>query len=89
MLVSWLLPKENADKIRSYTVFYQSYEDAKALESHVVCSVEQIRRVFDNNLGSFCIFLHKKIDYGFSLEFPPWGDSNEYPQHMFLAHLSL
>ena len=36
VLVSWKLPKENADKVQSYTVFYQSNEDAEALESHVV-----------------------------------------------------
>ena len=37
ILVSWSLPKENADKVQSYTVFYQSNEDAEAFESHVVC----------------------------------------------------
>ena len=29
-------------------------------------------------------FLHKNIRCGYSLESPRRGDSNEYPQHMFL-----
>ena len=28
--------------------------------------------------------LHKNICYGYSLESPQRGNSNEYPQHMFL-----
>ena len=36
--------------------------------------------------GKFCLFLHKNIYCGYSLELPRQGqgDSNEYPQHMFL-----
>ena len=33
--------------------------------------------------GYFCLFLHKNICCGYSLE-SLRGDSNEYPQHMFL-----
>ena len=47
-------------------------------------SVEQIRRVFGNNWRIFWTVLHKNICCGYSLESPHWGDSNEYPQHMFL-----
>ena len=32
----------------------------------------------------FFLFLHKNICYGYSLEGPQRGASNEYPQHMFL-----
>ena len=32
----------------------------------------------------FLISPQKKICCGYSLEVPPWGTSNEYPQHMFL-----
>ena len=31
-----------------------------------------------------CLILHKNICCGYSLESPRQGDSNEYPQHMFL-----
>ena len=29
------------------------------------------------------LFLQENICYGYSLEVPQWGTSNEYPQHMF------
>ena len=32
----------------------------------------------------FFLFLHENICCGYSLEVPPRGASNEYPQHMFL-----
>ena len=35
-------------------------------------------------LGYFFLFLHKNICYGYSLEAPCRGASNEYTQHMFL-----
>ena len=38
--------------------------------------------------GKFCLFLHKNLCCGCSLESPRQGDSNEHPQHRFLAHLS-
>ena len=31
-----------------------------------------------------CLFLHKNICCGYSLESPWRGDSNQYPQHTFL-----
>ena len=34
--------------------------------------------------GSFWFFLHKNICFGYTLESPQRGDSNEYPQHMIL-----
>ena len=34
--------------------------------------------------GQFSSVLHKNICCGYSLESPRWGDSNEYPQCMFL-----
>ena len=34
--------------------------------------------------GWFCLFLLKNIHCGYSLESPRRGDSNEFPQHMFL-----
>ena len=33
--------------------------------------------------GYFCLFLHKKVCCGYSLESPRQGDSNEYLQHTF------
>ena len=33
---------------------------------------------------TFFLFLHENICYGYSLEAPWRGTSNEYPQHMFL-----
>ena len=33
---------------------------------------------------SFFVFLHENKCYGYSLEVPHQGASNEYPQHMFL-----
>ena len=36
--------------------------------------------------GWFCLFLHKNICCGYSLESPQWGDSNEYPQHMVMEN---
>ena len=35
----------------------------------------------------FFLFLLKNIDGGYSLEPPPRGGSNEYPQSMFLAEI--
>ena len=32
----------------------------------------------------FFLFLHKNICYGYSLEVPRLGASNEYPQYLFL-----
>ena len=34
--------------------------------------------------GLFCLFFHKNIYCGYSLESPCRGDSNVYPQYMFL-----
>ena len=34
--------------------------------------------------GQFSSVLHKNVCCGCSLESPRQGDSNEYPQHMFL-----
>ena len=31
----------------------------------------------------FFLFLHKNLCYGYSLEAPQWGTSNEYPEHRF------
>ena len=33
----------------------------------------------------FFLFLDENIPYGYSLEVPPWGASNEYPQCMFFS----
>ena len=44
-----------------------------------IFSVEQIRRVFDDNLGIFSLFLHKNICYGYSLESPRWRTIENYP----------
>ena len=43
-------------------------------------------RVLFSNLEVliFFLFLYKNICYGYSLEAPHRGASNEYPQHMFL-----
>ena len=62
-----------------------------------ILSVNQIRRVFGDNLGIILLISHYNICYGYSLESPQWGDSNEYslespqwgdsneyPQHVFL-----
>ena len=35
----------------------------------------------------FFLFFFKNIDFGYSLELPPWGSSNEYPQSMFWAEI--
>ena len=34
--------------------------------------------------GYFSIILHENISCGYSLESPRQGDSNEYPQHVFM-----
>ena len=31
----------------------------------------------------FFLFLHENVCFGYSLEAPPWGASNEYSQHTF------
>ena len=49
-----------------------------------ILSVLQIRRVFDDNSMIIMSVLHKNICCGYSLELPRQGNSNEYPQHMFL-----
>ena len=52
-----------------------------------IISYREIRWVIDDNkyLGMiFSLFLLKNISCGYSLELPCQGDSNEYPQHMFL-----
>ena len=60
-------------------------------------SVRKLRIITVKDI--FRLFLHKNICCGCSLELPRWGDCNdcldeaigdcnEYPQHMFLAHLS-
>ena len=38
-------------------------------------------------IHSFSHFCSKNIDYGYSLELPHWGSSNEYPQSMFWAEI--
>ena len=50
--------------------------------SHTQYTVEQIRRVFDDNWRIIFIILHKNICCGYSLESPRRGDSNEHPQHI-------
>ena len=35
----------------------------------------------------FYLFLHKNICFGYSLEVPHWGTSNEYPQHRFFREI--
>ena len=40
---------------------------------------------FSDKNPIFFIFLHKNIGYGYSLEPPQRGGSNEYPQSMFLS----
>ena len=35
----------------------------------------------------FFLFLLENIEYGYSLEPPWWGGSNEYPQTMFWAEM--
>ena len=59
-------------------------------------AVKQVRRVFKDNLEIIFVILHKNIYCGYSLESPRnicsgyslesprRGDSNEYPQYMFL-----
>ena len=42
-------------------------------------------KVFQIKILIFFIFLLKNIDCGYSLEPPRRGDSNEYPQSMFLS----
>ena len=44
----------------------------------------QIKRVFEDNQGIIFVILHKNVCCAYSLESPQWGDSNEYPQHVFL-----
>ena len=45
------------------------------------CSVIHVSSGTDKEgiLGYFWLFLHKNICWGYSLESPWWGDSNEYP----------
>ena len=45
-------------------------------------SVEQVRRVFDDNLG---IIFHIS-PWKLTLWVLIWGDSNEYPQHVFMKN---
>ena len=42
----------------------------------------QVRWFFNQRVLIFFLFLHENICYGYSLEVPHWGTSNEYPQHM-------
>ena len=42
-------------------------------------------RVFDDNSRIILSVLHKNICCGYSLESPWRGDSNEYPQHVFMT----
>ena len=41
--------------------------------------------IFDDNLVIICLFLHKNLCCGCSLESPRRGDSNEHLQHRFLT----
>ena len=61
----------NCDDDR-YTVWNQY--DIKASEK-VLLSTKQC--------GYFFLFLLKNIHYEYSFKSPHWGDSNEYPHHMF------
>ena len=45
--------------------------------------VEQIRRVFEDNLGIIFVISPLNICCGYSVELSLQGDSNEYPQHIF------
>ena len=38
---------------------------------------------FNQKVSIFFLFLNENICYGYSLEAPHRGTSNEYPQHMF------
>ena len=55
----------------------------KALKVSPHWTAEQIRWVFDDK-GLFSSVLHKNISCEYSLESPRRGDSNEYPQHVFM-----
>ena len=44
--------------------------------------------IFDDNSEIILLISSLKLCCGFSLESPCRGDSNEHPQHRFLAHLS-
>ena len=58
-----------------------------------MCALQRLRSVWRIALGKmsfldpkvliFFLFLHKNIGYGYSLEAPHRGTSNEYPQHIF------
>ena len=52
-------------------------------EVYMISPLLQIRRFFQpNNTDTFLISPWKHMVW-FSLEAPPWGTSNDYPQHMF------
>ena len=42
------------------------------------------RKISDKNSDIFHIYA-QNIDCGYSLELPHWGNSNRYPQSMFLS----
>ena len=50
----------------------------------VQCIAPDKALFFNRKVFIFLLFLHKNICYGYSLEAPQRGVSNEYPQHMFL-----
>ena len=43
------------------------------------------RKISDKKISDIFHISAQNIDYGYLLELPRWGGSNEYPQSMFLS----
>ena len=69
-------------KGRNHRLLAYSWQSAKRQ-----AAVELIRRYLMTIKAYFCLFLHKNIYCGYSLESNRRGDSKEYPQHMFYGEL--
>ena len=73
-------------------VFFTKLTKYNNIHNYHVLPEEQIRWVFDNLRVNFPYFFLKHTLWvliriaspGYSLELPRQGNSNEYPQHMFL-----
>ena len=65
---------------KTFSVLFRSIFLLLASLTKMFCSEVQVNRIFRR---LFLLFLHQDISCGYSLELPPWGNSNEYQQDMF------
>ena len=94
-----ILPPKNESfqiKIMIFFIFLLKIIDcgySLELPRHNLCFWAEIRKImyipvywkFSDKKTDICHISAQNIDYGYSLELPCWGGSNEYPPSMFFS----